>query len=357
MADAGEAVVQRLMSEAKLLWPEAPPRAITIAQKFSRPYSTVYRLQLRNVDDAPSPALYAKVFQPSARNLHNQQKYLERLRTEFEVARRLCAVFPEQPQFAFVRAIAYYPELLALVTEEARGRVLAEIISETCKPWSLRNALERTVIHCRRAGQALAAMQSATRCATPFDCEAFLDYVKVRLQRLRESASVPFSANDHKRVLNFLEKALSVLPAEQLAQCGCHSDYAPFNLLAEEERVTVLDFSMFKTGSCYNDVTYFHHRVEGYLHKPIYRAAAIRTVQRAFLEGYNSACHRTHAPVEKDLLFRVLWMKHVLNNYSAIMRNRVGRGKRVSLALRAFNHHIFRRYNEWLVNMSRANPA
>lgn len=357
MADAGDAVVQRLLSEANLLWPDARPRAITIAQKFFRPYSTVYRLQLRCADDKPSPVLYAKVFQPSAHNLHNQKKYLERLQTEFEVARQLCAVFPDQPQFAFVRPVAYYPELLALVTAEARGRVLAEIISAACKPWSLRKDLEQSVLHCRRAGQALAAMQSATRSTAPFEGETFFEYVQLRLQRLLESPNVPFSSNDYKLVLNFLETALRALPVEQLAQCGCHSDYAPFNLLADEKRVTVLDFSMFKTGSCYNDVTYFHHRVEGYLHKPIYRTAAIRAVQRAFLEGYNAACDRARDPVEKDLLFRVLWMKHVINNYSAIMRNRVGRGRRASLALRAFNHHVFRRYNEWLVAMSRAKPA
>lgn len=353
MAEAGEAVIQRLLSEAKKLWPDAPAPAISITQKFSRPYSTVYRLQFRSAGESSSPALYAKVFRPSAKNLQNQQKYLQRLQTEFEVAQQLRAALPEQAQFAFVRPVAYYPELLALVTEESRGRVLAEIISDACKPWALRKALEQTVLHCRRAGQALAAMQAATRSATPFDPDEFLDYVKLRLQRLLESTSVPFSSNDYKLVRNFLERALLVLPAEQLTQCGCHSDYAPFNLLADEERVTVLDFSMFKTGSCYNDVTYFHHRVEGYLHKPIYRTDAIRTVQRAFLEGYNAACGRTQNPVENDLLFRVLWMKHVINNYSAIMRNRVGRGKRVSLTLRAFNQHIFRRYNEWLVHMSR----
>ncbi len=357
MADAGDAVVQRLLSEAQRLWPAAPPVAITIAQKVSRPYSTVYRLHLANRVEASAaqrPAvLYAKIFRPSAHNLHNQQKYLDRLQIEFEIAEQLHAALQGQSHFGVVRPVVYYPELLALVTEEAQGRVLAEIVAEACKHWSLRNALERAVLHCRRAGQALAAMQAATRVAGSFDCNELFEYIKIRLQRLLESEAAPFSAADHKLVLNFLERALTNIPTDQLAQCGCHCDYAPFNVLADDERVTVLDFSMFKIGSCYNDATYFHHRLEGYLHKPIFSASAIQAAQRAFLEGYNYACARANHPIENDLLFRVLWTKHVINNYSAIMRNRVGRGLRLPSATRMFNRHIFRRYNNWLMRMCR----
>ncbi len=357
MADAGEAVMQRLQAEAAHLWPEAPPSTITLARKFSRPYSTVYRFLLgydqSNANAPPPRALYAKVFRPSRQNLQNQQKYLDRLQTEFEVAKQLRASLHEQREAAIVRPVAYYPELLALVTEEAAGNGLAEIIIAACKRWSLRNALNQAVLHCRRAGIALAAIQAATRASRRFNAEELLEYAQIRLQRLRDNDTVPFSSEDYKRIWNFLEHALAKIPRAQLGQCGCHGDYAPFNLLADKERVTVLDFSMFKTGSCYNDATYFHHRVEGYLHKPIFSASAIRAVQSAFLEGYNQASNRARDPIEKDLLFRVMWMKHVINNYSALMRNRVGHGRRQSWAVRAFHQHVFRRYNDWLIRTSR----
>ncbi len=358
MADAGEAVIQRLLAEAAHLWPEAPPATITLARKFTRPYSTVYRLHLGyGQGQSSSPrarALYAKIFQPSTQNQDKQQKYLDRLQTEFEVAAHLHALLQEQQHIAVVRPVAYYPDLLALVTEEAGGQGLAEIITAACKHWALRNTLHQAVLHCHRAGIALAAMQTATRQTERCDAEEILEYIHVRLQRLRDSETVPFSPADYKRVLNFLEQTVANVPRAQLEQCGSHSDYAPFNLLADKERVTILDFSMYKIGSCYNDVTYFHHRVEGYLHKPIFSASAIRTVQSAFLEGYNQAAGRARDPIEQDRLFRVLWMKHVINNYSAIMRNRVGRGRRESWTVRRFHEHVFRRYNEWLLMMSRA---
>lgn len=356
MADAGEAVMQRLLAEAAQLWPETPPSSIKCARKFSRPYSTVYRLLLEyapgQIPATPS-ALFAKIFRPSQKNLQQQQKYLDRLQTEFEVAAHLHEQLRGQQAVGIVRPLAYYPDLLALVTEEAPGQGLAELIVAACKHWALRNTLHQAVLHCHRAGMALALMQTATAQTERCEAEEIFEYIHVRLQRLRESEAVPFSEADYKRVRAFLEQALSKVPRIQLAQCGCHSDYAPFNVLADKERVTILDFSMYKIGSCYNDVTYFYHRIEGYLHKPIFNPAAIRTVQSAFLEGYNQTLARERDPIENDLMFRVMWMKHVINNYSAIMRNRVGGGRRESWPVRVFHQHIFRRYNDWLVRMSR----
>lgn len=357
MADAGDAVIERLRAEAPQLWPETPPSTITCAQKFSRPYSTVYRLLLAYPPEQIAPerprALYAKIFRPSQHNLQQQQKYLDRLQTEFEVAAHLHERLRGEQGVGIVRPLAYYADLLALVTEEAPGENLADIISAACKRWALRNTLHQAVLHCHRAGKALAAMQIATEQPERVEASEILEYIDVRLQRLRASATVPFSEADYKRVYNFLDHALQQVPRAQLAQCGCHGDYAPFNLLADKTRVTVLDFSMYKIGSCYNDVTYFYHRLQSYLHKPTFNPAAIRTVQSAFLEGYNQTLGRERDPIENDLMFRVLWMKHVINNYSALMRNRVGGGRKETLPVRLFHQHVFRRYNAWLLRMSR----
>jgi hypothetical protein len=107
---------------------------------------------------------------------------------------------------------------------------------------------------------------------------------------------------------------------------------------------------MFKTGSVYNDLTYFYHRLEGYLHKPIYRARTIRRLQDEFLCGYVEKMNGGREwRVADDLLFKLLWIKHVVNNYSAITRQRVvANGKKLSLPVQLFNRHVLRRYNRWL---------
>jgi hypothetical protein len=86
------------------------------------------------------------------------------------------------------------------------------------------------------------------------------------------------------------------------------------------------------------------------LHKPIFSAPAIHALQRAFLHGYNQARSRENCPIEQDSMFHIFSIKHVINNYSAIMRKRVvGPAARLSLPVRWFNRRVFRRYNEWLM--------
>lgn len=355
MAAAIEEVIQRLLAQAAALWPEAPPQKIAITGQIKRPYSTSFRLALLPADpgNAPRPpqAVYAKIINPTRKNSGGTQKYAERLQREFEIPRLLHTRLSPAPDLGLVRPVTYYSDLLCLITEEAPGRMLAELIAATATRWRPRRAWQNTALHCRRAGRLLAALQAATPEAHVLAGSELLEYVEVRLQRLVENPDIPFSKAHAGAVRRYLEKMLGQIPAEQLRQCGCHSDYAPFNLLASTERLTVFDFAMFKTGSIYNDAAYFCHRLQGYLHKPTFSAAAIHALQQAFLDGYNQAAGRGQQRLEQDLMFRVFLIKHALNNYSAIMRKRVAGGPaaHLSLPVRLFNRRVYRRYNEWLL--------
>jgi len=352
MPNPVDAVIGRLRHQSASLWPDTPRPEITVAGKFVRPYSTVYQLRLNHANGSPRRVLYVKIFKPSSTPAANQQKYLERLNVEFETARQLQSGISPSPGFSIVRPVAYFPELLALVTEKSPGEPLAAIIEKSCKRWHPVIKQQRVFRLCERAGEALAAIQQATRDRTPFDPRELVEYMDVRLQRLANAGETPFTPEHRNQVLHFLKRAVQRVPAAQLGRCGSHCDYGPFNLLAFEDRVTVLDFSMYKIGSIYNDVTYFCHRLEGYLHKPIFSTRAIRGCQRAFLESYNRASSRTKRPVEEDILFQLFWLRHVVNNYSAIMRKRVVIGsERVSPVVRLFNQHVYRRYNARILRM------
>ncbi len=350
-----EQVIAKLRAQADELWPEAPPDDFRVVRHFVRPYSNVYRLQLvpraeRSLA-TPSRFIYVKILSRRATFQSNPEKYLARLATEFAAGRRLHEALGSAKEFGVVKPVAYYPECLAMVTEEAFGAPLSNVITRDGKLWPAADKLEQLATHCRRAGQALAVMQKATREASRYDPAELIEYIDVRMQRLLESDRVPFSAADRRQILRFLESAIPAIPVEQLGMSGCHSDYAPFNLLAAADKITVADFTMFKIGSVYNDLTYFCHRLEGYLHKPIYRSQTIRRLQDEFLRGYTEASGHAGREwrVAEDLLFKIFWIKHVVNNYSAIMRQRVViKGKRASLPAQLFNRRVFRRYNRWL---------
>jgi len=343
-------VIAQLRSQAGELWPEAPPEDFYLVRHLARPYSNVYRLQLVAPLAPPTRFVYAKILAPGTKFQKNPEKYLTRLAAEFSVTRRLQAALQGEREFAVVKPVAYFSELLAIVTEEAAGETLAELINCNGKLWPAAEKLKQLAQHCRRAGQALAAIQKATREASRFDPAELLEYIDERLQRLVENRQTPFSATDRRRIIKFLEHAIPAIPAEQFGLCGAHGDYAPFNVLATAEKITVADFTMFKAGSVYNDLTYFYHRLQGYLHKPVFRSQTIRGLQNAFLTGYAGALEKTQAPpVAEDLLFKILLIKHVVNNYSAIMRQRVvAKGKKPSLPVQLFNRHVFHRYNHCL---------
>ncbi len=348
-------VIAKLKSQAQELWPEAPPGDFHLVRHFVRPYSDVYRLQLvappEHLPAMPARFIYVKILARRVTFQTNPEKYVTRLAAEFAVGRRLHAALGNAKEFGIVKPVAYYPDDLAMVTEEAPGAPLSKVISRDARFWPSTASVERLATHCRRAGYALAAIQQATREVSRYNPAELIEYIDVRMQRLLESGRVPFSAADRRQIVRFLETAIPAIPVEQLGLCGSHSDYAPFNVLAAAEKITVADFTMFKVGSVYNDLTYFYHRLEGYLHKPVYRPQTIHRLQEEFLRGYTTGWGHNGREwrVVDDLLFKIFWIKHVVNNYSAIMRQRVViKGNKLSLPVQLFNQHVFRRYNRWL---------
>lgn len=352
MAEAIAEVVRRLTATASpALWQEAPAGRIARAGEIKRAYSTVYRLRIEEAGGRATRFIYAKVYKLAPKHRDNPAKPQAKLRTEFEAAQRLHASLNGSHHYGVVRPLAYYPDLLAIVTEEAQGEPIANLIETACKRWHKRDKHTAVLTACRLAGAALAAIQRATGEAQPYQPEELLEYVDIRLQRL-VAGEAPFNETHRHLVRRCLETMIASVPAAQLGQCGCHGDYAPFNVLAGPAGVTVMDFAMFKPGSLYNDVTYFHHRLQGYLHKPVFAAPAIQAAQQAFLAGYNRGAGREQQPIEQDVLFRLFWIKHVINNYSAIMRKKVMTLRdRLSPAVYLFNRHVFRCYNQWLMQM------
>ncbi len=343
-------IIAQLRLQAGELWPEAPPEDFHIVRHLARPYSNVYRLQLVAPGASSARFVYVKILTPGTKFQRNPEKYLARLAAEFGVTRRLQAVLQYEREFAVIKPVAYFPEFLAIITEETAGETIADLINQAGKFWPAAEKLDQLAKHCRRSGQALAAIQKATAEVSRFDPAELPEYIDARLQRLVESRRTPFSARDRRQILKFLEQAIPAVPAWQLGLCGAHGDYAPFNVLATAEKITVADFTMFKAGSVYNDLTYFYHRLEGYLHKPVFRVTTIRRLQNAFLTGYAEAMEKADSPpVTEDLLFRILRIKHIVNNYSAIMRQRVAaKGKNPPLTVLFFNRHVFQRYNRCL---------
>jgi len=197
------------------------------------------------------------------------------------------------PAGGVVRPVACYAERGAVITARAPGTPFGRLVREACRRGADRETLARAAALCTAAGGWLRNFQTygveAMRGNRPQflgSADTFLSYVDERLRILR-ALRPGIEPSLHARLLAHSAAVLHSLPPRVLETVTwSHSDFGPHNLLADGERVWVLDFELAPQHPCF-DVTYF---VESLAHGggPLVEAARVRRLARAFLAGYGA---------------------------------------------------------------------
>ncbi len=337
-----DGILERLRREPERYFgtPRAPE--LHIVKKVWRPYSRVYRVEARQ-DAAVSRFFWVKMFVISERILKKAEKHLARIKTEFEVARELSEKFADSRNIHVVQPLALFPDKATVVTWESPGEPLSTLIEQKARLWPAQEAIEEIEQYMRLSGEALARMQALTASDELFDPAALRDYVDIRLQRLVKLRSARFPETMRTQVLATFDRLIPEIPREHLRICGKHGDFGAFNILAGNGEITLTDFTMYSPGSPYIDLSYFIHRLQGFLHKPTFRPEVISRFEQAFIDGYGVPDVREHA------LYTLCMIRHVINNYSSLARNRIGGYAKIPLPHKIwFNRKIFRTYTAWL---------
>ncbi|HHL71938.1 MAG TPA: aminoglycoside phosphotransferase family protein [Bacteroidetes bacterium] len=337
-----DGILDRLRTEPERYFGSAQPPELHIVKKVWRPYSRVYRVEARQ-GGAVSRFFWVKMFIISERILKKAEKHLARIKTEFDIAQELSEHFTTVEHIHVVQPMALFPDKATVVTWESPGEPLSTLIEKKARLWPAAQAIEEIEQYMHLSGKALATMQKLTRTEELFDPAALRDYVDIRLQRLVKIRSARFSEAMREQVLNTFDRLIPEIPQEHLWVCGKHGDFGAFNILAGNGEVTLTDFTMYGPGSPYIDVSYFIHRLRGFLHKPTYRPEIIARFEQAFVDGYGVPDVREHA------LFTLSMIRHVTNNYSSLARNRIGGYAKIPMPHKLwFNKKIFRSYHAWL---------
>ncbi len=110
-----------------------------------------------------------------------------------------------------------------------------------------------------------------------------------------------------ERILTFAGTRCDRIGERLLELRGYHSDFTPWNILASDGHIAVMDFGQFSYGICYDDLTLFLVTLEGYKSVVGISAKNISRMRSAFLEGYGAS---TIDPDLFDLLFlkNALWV-------------------------------------------------
>lgn len=285
-----------------------PGAGVEVLRRIDGPFSTVYRVR---VDGPGAPRhVYIKIMNPRGEGEEERARVDRMLAREYRATRRLYDALRQDEAMGALRPLALLPDHRAIVTEEVPGRPFSDLLVEG-----------------RRGPEALAAVAAAVgrwiriyqnlepgTPGTAIELAEGRRYVDDRLRLLEGRVLAP---GDRLAALARFD-ALSRGIGTAVTAVSIHADLTPANVVVDDNgRMTVLDFTMAKTGTTLHDLThfYFHLELMGARHRR--RLAALRIVQAALLAGYAPTCN------PHDPLFRLMMLQHGVCHVAQLAERRV----------------------------------
>ena len=294
-------------------------------RRIDGPYSSVLNVRV-TAQDAESRA-YIKVFRPrseSETDLARVQRFLQR---EFRATSALHEAFAHESELGALRPIACLPEFRAIVTAEVGGRPFGELLGEAASATEFLLEVARRVGRWIRAYQAIAPAEGRVELA---ERRVYLD------ERLRLIEPAVLGPTGRAEVLARFDALAKAIGEPWVRAVTIHADLTPTNVLVGQDgRVTVLDFTMAKTGTAVHDIAHLYFHLAAFGRRGARERAGIaRAVQRALLDGYDAALD------ENDPLFALMVWQHAVCHIAMLAERRVPVGRA------AYHWFLRRRWKE-----------
>lgn len=291
--------------------PEAA--AIKHVKTLHNPYSETYLLEAQNKQ---SPLrIYVKIPHTSAAGAHIAKK---RLLTEFNVMQALHqgSKAAKHGLFADVaQPLGYYPEYMALATVEAGTHTLRQHYRSAARLIYNGHSRELLLAEVKNAGTWLQKFQQHTLNGTgAFDATQFISYIKIRLEFLAQVQGINFSSTLANNVIAQVEKISGKIDPATHQIAGRHNDFASHNIIANQGKVRIIDFSMYDIGSSAYDPTYFWMDLEMLKLDPSYSRRFLSELQTEFLAHYGSIS-------SDSLAFQLVRCQYSINRILTLHQN------------------------------------
>lgn len=280
----------------------APGARVQVLQRIDGPFSSVRRVSIRTPQG--ESRAYVKILKPRGTGPDAVASADRMLRREYRATLALYGAIGQAGPLRAVRPIAWLPEHRALVTEEASGRPLRHWLGST-------GDLTRSMA---AVGAWIRLYQSIGGPAGQIELTDVREYVDARLRRLQGRI---LTAADREHALRRVDAFTAASGVRAVRSVPIHADLTPDNVLVDDEgRLTVLDFTMAKTGPEYHDLSHFYFHLE-LIGGRGGRSESIRGLQGALLRGYSAAL------TADDPLFRLLLLQHAVCHVAQMAERRV----------------------------------
>lgn len=269
----------------------------------------------------------------------------DRMQREFDLLRELHTVFGNHPHTRTIRPVAYYPECLAMITEEAPGHDMLSELRVHVGFFPRRSAVQDMEYASRLCGQWLSKFQAVTTVGPErlYSLNEMRKYVDLRLVTLVERRFNGIDESMRLRTLHFFDSLAELVPPKDLAVSGIHADFSISNVLVSKGQITVIDFEMSDQGSVFHDVVFFWHKLHLLALDPRYSSKKALRVCQSFLEGYDPRLSVTNP------LFRLFQLQHVL---CSVLR-RTAPKKKATIRNRLIESYLARHGLRWLIRISK----
>ena len=326
-------ILNRIVREGSRIFSTDGKVTVGKIDECCNPGSTTYRVELFLGEERH--AIYVKVLVPGR---GATERIKEDVLKEYEVLCSLYEGFTGISDISVVRPVAVFPEYRALVTEEAPGPTLQHQLARATRPWASSSDSGKADRSCYLAGKWLNKFQQLTyKGNSPFSAGHIVDYCNVRLSDLAARPDSGVNDSLQKKLSDCIE-AMSIQATQQEnTVAGCHNDYAPHNMIAQDNHLCVLDFGFFNYESTIYDVCRFWHRLETFKTDPLVSSSRITEYQESFLLGYEHTVDRNASA------FRLAEVRFVLSSMCTLLRG----GSR-SFVKRQVDLYVYRTYLRWL---------
>ena len=301
-----ERIVARLSEDHERYFDEPMPPVFTPILSIRRPSSELVKCHVQTT--RRSLNLYVKFFLVKKDSAEYYERVTRRIQQDAEITSELYKTLAPTSLYAVPRIVACFLEDRVMVMEESEGQPLLDLIMQKGRGNPSTAALDELTEYCHNIGAWLKNFQYLTRTTTKqtIHWDDFIEYINIRLAKL-ESSPRFLKRGNPESIRHALKKILQDAPQNEFFSCGVHSDLALSNILVKTDRITVLDFSMYKIDCHYNDPAYFYTRLDNLLYQPFFKKYVIREIQESFLSSYESK------NAIENLIFRSYYIRHKIN--------------------------------------------
>lgn len=290
------------------------PISFKILQVMVRPYSYIAQCQI--CGKSSSKIVYLKVLRVVETLESNSLD--ERLKNEYNSLCYWYNKFKSSSEFGVIKPLLMFPEKHLLVTEEAQGDNLFDLVEKHACFYPSYSKVKNLCLRFYKVGSWIRYFQSfpnnMQNSSKRYSVEELRNYLDIRLKVLIEEKKRFFPLQYREKVLRFIERVKPQIKEEELKANLSHGDLSLSNIIVDEKKVTVLDFGPVNQDSYLLDISRLYHQLYLMTLKPIYRPSVIKQLHKALLEGYENP------EVEKLTMFKLLLVRNTLTHLVTITR-------------------------------------